>query len=179
MVQLVQKHRWFWAWDDEKEEAWLREMAKSGLHLVKPSPFGYYSFVTREPHDIAYRLDFQLSSKNKDRDSYFQMFKDADWEHVGEMSGWQYFRKEVKDGEVPEIFTDNESKIVKYQRLLGYLVIFMPIWVVILLNGAISRLSWYGETFEFIVKMLMLALICFFSYAVINIVKRISQLKRP
>ncbi len=179
MEQLVQKHRWFWAWEDEKEEAWLREMAKSGLHLAKPSPFGLYSFITGQPHDFAYRLDFQPASKNKDRDSYFQIFKDAGWEHVGEMSGWQYFRKEVKDGEVPEIFTDNESKILKYQRLLGYLVIFMPIWIVILVNGSISRVSRYGGTFALIVKLLMFTLICFLGYAVINISRRIRQLKRP
>jgi len=29
MTTMKQFH-WFWAWDDEKEENWLREMAQKG-----------------------------------------------------------------------------------------------------------------------------------------------------
>ena len=29
----IKKTKWFWAWEDEKEEAWLSEMASEGLHL--------------------------------------------------------------------------------------------------------------------------------------------------
>ncbi len=43
------------------------------------------------------------------------------------MSAWEYFRKEAKPGEAPEIFTDPESKIQKYQRILRFLIIFFPV----------------------------------------------------
>ena len=29
-TQILKKHRIFWAWQDEEEEAWLREMAQDG-----------------------------------------------------------------------------------------------------------------------------------------------------
>ncbi len=31
--ELVIKPKWFWAWQDEKEEAWLTAMAREGYHL--------------------------------------------------------------------------------------------------------------------------------------------------
>jgi hypothetical protein len=41
------------------------------------------------------------------------------------MGGWQYFRKEAPAGETPEIYTDQASKVYKYQRLLLFLTIFL------------------------------------------------------
>jgi Protein of unknown function (DUF2812) len=123
---IVNKSKWFWAWQDDKEEEWLGQMAKQGLYLEHPGPFGQYSFSTGKPRGVVYRLDFVPS--NKKDEAYFQLFRDAGWEHAGEMMGWQYWRKEVKPGETPEIFTDVESKIQKYRRLLGFLaIVFLPV----------------------------------------------------
>lgn len=177
--QLISKSKWFWAWQDDREEAWLSEMARQGLHLRQASPFGQYTFVSGPPRAMAYRLDFiTQSKKNPD---YFQLFQDAGWEHVGEMSGWQYWRKEIVDGRVPEIFTDNASKVQKYQRLLGFLVIFIPIYIIFLTNfdnilGAQGdRLIGilYGILFflSFAVYMVYLS-------AVLMILRRISILKK-
>jgi hypothetical protein len=124
--KLIHKSKWFWHWEDDKEEAWLEQMARQGLHLVKASTFGQYFFARGEARDMVYRLDFVQS--NKKDEAYFQLFRDAGWEHAGEMLGWQYWRKEVKPGETPEIFTDIESKVRKYQRLRGFLaIVFLPV----------------------------------------------------
>src|SRR5512137_466287 len=121
MNAIIRKSKWFWAWQDDREEAWLGEMSRQGLHLRHPGPFGQYTFEQGEPSEFVYRLDFVANArKNPD---YYQLFRDAGWEHAGELGGWQYWRKEVRGGKVPEIFTDNASKIQKYQRLLGYLFI--------------------------------------------------------
>ena len=93
---------------------------------------GQYIFEQGASREFAYRLDFVPNAK-KTQD-YYQLFRDAGWEHVGELGGWQYWRKEIVDGKVPEIFTDNASKIQKYQRLMGFLVIFFPIFVIFLTN---------------------------------------------
>lgn len=31
--KTIRKVKWFWGWADEKEEAWLGEMAQQGWHL--------------------------------------------------------------------------------------------------------------------------------------------------
>jgi hypothetical protein len=119
------KFRWFWAWQDEREEAWLGAMSREGWHLSEFGFPGVYLFQKGEPKNYIYRLDFQ-TARMKDRASYLQLFRDAGWEHLGSMSAWEYFRKEAVPGEEPEIFTDPESKIQKYRRVLGVLIIFFP-----------------------------------------------------
>ena len=54
--------------------------------------------------------------------------------HLGEMAGWQYFRKQAEPGQEPRIYTDPVSKTAKYRRLLGYLAIFVPFFVLFFPN---------------------------------------------
>jgi len=49
-----------------------------------------------------------------------RLVQDAGWEHLGNMSAWKYFsRKEAGIDDTAEIFTDFESKISKYRRVLS------------------------------------------------------------
>jgi hypothetical protein len=165
------KFKWFWAWQDEKEESWLSEMAAKGYHFEQVTFPCFYQFRRGEPAKYVYRLDYQ-TLKTKDRDSYLQLFADAGWEHVGKMGGWEYFRKAYQNGEAPDIYSDNESKVNKYQRILTYLVIFLPI-LIILRPDAIDR---YGPSSLFI-EGLFFVLILIYSYATIQLFRRILQLK--
>jgi hypothetical protein len=113
----VLRRKWFWPWQDEAEEAWLERLSsEEGLHLESVRFFNTYAFSRSGRLPYAYRLDYRRTSR-KERETYRQLFRDAGWEHVGEMNGWQYFRKPVTPGESSEILTDRESKIEKYRRL--------------------------------------------------------------
>jgi hypothetical protein len=46
----IRKWKLFWAWQDEKEEAWLRQMAQEGLHLKSPG-LGMYTFQPGDAQD--------------------------------------------------------------------------------------------------------------------------------
>ncbi len=171
MRQKIRKVKFFGAWQDEKEEAWLEEMALQGLHLTEISFPLIYSFEKGEPQHTAYRLDYTPLRK-EDREDYFQLFNDAGWEWVGEMSGWQYFRKPVEAGENPEIFTDNQSKVVKYQRVLTFLVILLPIYLPVL-SG------FEGDSLFFDVLMVIIvALFLIYLYAILMLISRIGQMKK-
>ena len=173
MNHTTNKFRWFWAWDDEREEAWLSQMAAQGFHLVSPNPFGYYTFCQGEPRQVAYRLDYATSRYSTAE--YYQLFQDAGWEHVGQMGGWQYWRKPIPSGQVaPEIFTDNESKIQKYRRQLGVLVIALPIILVILNNLSLRERTWALEALIFIEFLIAVLL----SYAILRLALRIRALQR-
>ena len=91
-MTTTKKFHWFWAWEDEKEEAWLREMSQKGQHFRSVSPPSTYIFEKGEPIDYVYRLDY--FTNRKDRSNYLQIFQDAGWDYKGEMGGWQYFRQE-------------------------------------------------------------------------------------
>ena len=171
---LVTKRKWFWAWQDEKEEAWLAEMARLGLHL-NDVPFpGSYQFKNGEPADYVYRLDYQ-SLKTKEKDSYLQLFADAGWEQVGEMGGWVYFRYQVTNGEAPEIYSDLESKIGKYQRVMLYLVTLLPIMFLLMNN--LSAADNPGPFFM-IVQGLSALLMLLYAFGMIQLFIRINKLKK-
>lgn len=133
---IIRKTKWFWPWQDDKEEAWLEKMSSKGLHLKRADLFAQYEFIQGQPHNYTYRLDFQDSMKPKNKEEYIRLFTDSGWEHLGQMGGWQYFRKLEMPGESGEIFTDSETKIQKYNRFLAwfsmafpsYLIVFVALW---------------------------------------------------
>jgi hypothetical protein len=125
---IRERYRWFWPWQDEKEEGWLEEMSQTGWHLKYVHLPCVYGFERGEPSRYSYRLDYMLSNKNKFNE-YLQIFQDAGWEYLGEMSNWRYWRKTVLNDEPQEIFTDRESKIKKYQRMLIIMAFFLAFLV--------------------------------------------------
>lgn len=171
MTEIKRKFRWFWAWNDEEQEAWLREMAQQGWHLTKPGAFGFYTFEKGAPKDVVYRLDFKVA--DVDKEEYLQLFADAGWEHVGEMGGWQYFRIETPEGETPEIYTDNASKIKKYQRILLFLIIFLPIY-----STMLYRISENPSTFMRVAELMMASFMVLYVYAMVRLFLRTQQLKK-
>jgi len=170
MTEIKQFH-WFWAWEDEKEEAWLREMAQKGWHFKSVSLPGNYIFEQGEPRNDVYRLDYFID--RKDMTNYLQIFQDAGWDYMGEMNGWQYFRKEAGEGEVPEIFSDNESKAKKYERIMLFLIIFLPIFIIFPKNILHSE-----HEFIKILSVFWAAWMMFYAYAMIRLIQRVQQLRK-
>ncbi|MFC2029667.1 DUF2812 domain-containing protein [Chloroflexota bacterium] len=159
----LRKIKLFLAWQDEKEEAWLQQMAQQGWHLSSVAPL-VYTFVCGDPRDDVYRLDY-LTSK-ADYEEYKQLFQDAGWELVGEMLSWQYFRKQASAGGSNEIYTDAESKVERYRRVLAYLLILQPvyvIWLVIDVPGPI--------------KVVMALITVLWAFSAVRIFGRIRQLQ--
>jgi len=171
--EKMRKLRWFWAWDDEKEEKWLEAMSQNGWHLENPGLPCVYHFIKGEPRDYSYRLDFRTGSL-KNLQEYLQICRDAGWKMVGRMGTWYYFRKECREGEKPEFYSDKDSKIQKYSRLLVFLVIFLPITLNNVFN--LSRAPHSG--FFTGIRIFSLSILLFFSYAIIRLLLRIKELKK-
>jgi hypothetical protein len=174
-TETCRKLRWFWAWQDEREEAWLGEMSEQGWHLFGIDFPGVYDFRKGQPKHYVYRLDFQ-TSRLKDREVYLQLFRDAGWEHLGSMSTWEYFRKEAEPGQAAEIFTDPESKIEKYQRVLRALVIFFPI-LFILFSTSWTHLEERG-VMGTVLSCIMLGILLLYAFGTMGILRRIGELRK-
>jgi hypothetical protein len=179
----IRKFRWFWPWQDENEEAWLESMAETGWHLAAVQLFGKYTFRQGEPGHVAYRLDYMPTRNRTELEGYLQVFQDAGWNYVGEMSNWRYWRKAVQPGETAEIFTDNESKIRKYRRLLLFLgfIFFLLLFLGMNLffNTSYStgdKTVW--QVFMAGVKLIYLVLYVIYIYIFIRLFQRMNQLKR-
>jgi hypothetical protein len=167
------KFKWFWAWDDNKEEKWLEDMSQNGWHLENPGLPCVYHFIKGEPRDYSYRLDFRTGSF-KSLQEYMQICRDAGWEMLGRMSSWYYFRKECRGGQKPEFFSDKNSKAQKYQRLILFMVIFLPI----LMNG--MRMVFSGSNSRFFtgVGIFYVFLLLFWTYAIVRLLLRVKKLKK-
>ena len=173
-MTTITKSKLFWAWQDEKEEAWLHEMSNQGFHLqALPFPCNY-QFEVGTPRNFVYRMDYIVD--RKDYANYLQLFKDAGWEHLGEMGGWQYFRTEAGTGAVPEIYTDPHSKAQKYQRLMMILVVFLPIFLVMFTREVdpASRFAGLYLAGKFLISLMLIL----YAWALIMILRRIRELKQ-
>ena len=111
--------RFFLAYEDQKQEAWLEALAQQGWHLSSPGLFRF-TFSKGEPSLNRYRLDYQMI-RGRQRDEYLDLFKDAGWDFLGEVANRYYFVARA-DAFSPEVFSDPESRqdrIRRELRLLG------------------------------------------------------------
>jgi hypothetical protein len=170
-AQLVRKFKWFWDDADHAMERWLQDMARQGLHLKRVTCIRtVFVFERGEPQDVAYRVDFLVMRKDPE---YVQLFEDAGWEHVDESLGWQYWRAPMVAGRAPEIFTDVESQITKYKRLLYlFAVCSLPMLLIVP-----DRRFLRGEKPVSLVIVLITAAVTV--YAVVRLLKRIRRLREP
>ncbi len=135
----------FWAWEFEKEEAWLNGMAKDGWALEK---VGYckYVFAECEKGEYTFRLEMLESSPDSEKaQDYISFVEDTGAEYIGNVMRWVYFRKKAADGEF-EMFSDTASKIghldriVRLAHLLG--IIGLANLVIGLVNLRLGGLGW-------------------------------------
>jgi hypothetical protein len=171
--QTVTRFKWFWPWQDDRQEQWLCEQSQQGRHLAVLRWPSRYAFMAGEPRSYVYRLDWREASRRELPD-YLLLFADAGWEHVGSLAGWQYFRRPTTEEPAPEIFTDMDSKIAKYERMIfaagGAGAAVVPVMVILM----------YTELDPFI-ALLWAALLLFALYYVIVLVglsRRVRQLRR-
>ncbi|HZX27188.1 MAG TPA: DUF2812 domain-containing protein [Telluria sp.] len=141
--ELVRRWKLHWVWEDDKEERWLEAQARQGLHLVHATPLCFYTFRRGAAQEMAYRLDYNRQARRDP--SYRRLFEDAGWEHAESCMGWEYWRKPVQAGAQAEIFSDNASKLEKYKRVLGLVVL---VNVPNLVNLSVLPATWHTPTSE-------------------------------
>lgn len=114
-------HKWFWAWEAEKEEKWLNEMCAKGLGLASVG-FGRYEFEDCTPGEYQYRLEFlEHFPTHPESVQYIKFVEDTGAEQIGSITRWVYFRKKAEDGPF-DLFSDNASRIKHLSRIIALLL---------------------------------------------------------
>ena len=129
----------FWAWDFEKEEQWLNEMAAKGLSLVST---GYcrYDFEETEPGE--YRVAMELlphKPSHPESRQYLRFLEEAGIETVGSWMRWIYVRKKA-DGEEFTLSSDRKSRIEHLVRIIVFI-------------GFIAGMNLYIALYNFMIWM--------------------------
>lgn len=146
----------FFAWQEEKEEKWLSEMSKEGWHLERVG-FFKYEFIKGKPMDIIYKFDYRPFRSEK-IDGYIMLFEDAGWEFIASFGGWYYFRAEADKNYNLDLYSDNASKIRKYNTLRWFLIIVCAPIVYNLPNlyGRIIRTVVFDATEDLLARTLII-----------------------
>ncbi len=170
-------HKLFWAWDFDKEEAWLNEMARKGLHLTEVG-FCKYTFEEGAPGAYHIRLELldNLIGHKKSR-AYIGFVEETGAEYVGSILRWVYFRKN-KTGGGFDLFSDIDSRIAHLKRVLLLIGI---IGVMELYCGAVNgilQLIENGISFNLFVTVLSSAITILFVYGFARVYKKYSRLKQ-
>jgi positive regulator of sigma E activity len=81
----------------------------------------------------------------------------------------------VNGGEIPEIYSDLESKMGKYHRLMSYLIIFLPIMIIMV--PKVADVELFGS-FRHILGLFSASLLLLYSFAIVQLFRRMLTLKK-
>ena len=175
MIKTVKK--WFWAWNDDKEEIFLEDMAAMGFELISVG-LGRYKFEEGKPKKIKYQLDFKGLTKMSEQE-YLQIYEDAGWKNAHRLGSWYYFSKEYEEGDSPDIsiFSDNKSRLEKYRRLIFFmLIIGFPLYYnVIILFPGLDQTEFIFPKFYFFFRIIAIILIILHAGAMVKLVMKIIK----
>jgi len=104
MGEIKKVTRWWWAWNFDKEEEWLNNMANNGYALVG-AKWIFYQFEKAEPGEYIIRIEY-----HKDSLEYVHFMEELGAERVAHYMGWNYYRRQSRLGEF-DLFSDLKSKI--------------------------------------------------------------------
>ena len=121
MRQVIRK--WFWAWEFDKEEQWLNDMATQGKALIS-ARYATYEFEDSAPGEYAVRLEMlENNPTSPESQQYIEFVESTGAEYVGRVMKWVYFRKKAADGPF-ELHGDNATRI---KHLGGIIRLLKPL----------------------------------------------------
>lgn len=161
-------------YDKEEEEEWLKKMSLSGW-AFKKFYLGFYTFKPCEPGEYNYQIDL-LDNWNGNKADYASFMEDAGVEVISQWWRWVYLQKKTEDGPF-EMYTDTESKIAQYSKIVKFFKIFLIIEIICFFMELMATFK-TGDCI-FGIFTVLLAMICL---AILKIVWKskckIEQLKR-
>lgn len=165
----------FWAWDFEKEEKWLNEMAAKGLALVDYSIFRY-SFEPCEPGEYSFKIQLLEHNPNHpESEQYIRFMEETGAEQVASYLNWVYFRKKTSEGSF-EIFSDIESKLKHYILIKKLLAPFGILNLCVGISNVIN--CWFNIREIFWVPFINISLAVLIFAGLSGINKKIKALKK-
>lgn len=172
MKTIIRK--WFWAWDFDKEEKWLNEMATMGLAL-RSVAFARYEFEPCLPGEYNIRVELleNLPTHAQSR-QYISFIEDTGAEQVGTLMRWVYFRKKTVDGPF-DLFSDKSSQIIHLNRILLLLGILGGLNLYWAIHSLYMFINDIGYNY---VGILNFAVVFLFLYGFYKISRKKKKLKK-
>lgn len=172
-------YKLLWAWDYDKEERWLNEMAAKGMALIS---VGLCKYIFEDSEPGAYTVKIELLDhmpSNAESTSYLRFLEETGVEHVGSIFRWIYLRKKASDGAL-DLYSDMGSKIRYMKRLQAFflsLTVFELFIGIMNISIGLSSYNQVNRTNLFMgILLLFIALMC--GIAAVRHTKRLRILQR-
>ncbi|HHV12200.1 MAG TPA: DUF2812 domain-containing protein [Clostridiales bacterium] len=159
--------------DKDAEEAWINDMSQKGWAFEKFF-LGFYTFVPCKPGEYLYQIDL-LESWAGDRDYFSNFMEELNIQVVSQWYRWVYLRKKASEGAF-EMYTDPESKIRQYRRLMHFYIAgaLLETWCLWLeFTAAIKLMAPTYWLFTLLVALMLLV----FLRMIVKCNRKIQQLK--
>jgi hypothetical protein len=161
--------KFFWHDQDEEQEAWLRDMARQGLHLVNVGMLCRWTFNQGPEADVVYCVDY--GNERRDRPQHDET-GNRGWEYVADVSGWFYWRKPVIEGVPPQVSTKAVLKVAQHKRKLAIL------WLAIIPFVLMAMSGWNSRPVPFVLLGFMIVMMPLYAYIVARLIRRIVVTRR-
>ncbi|MBU3102718.1 DUF2812 domain-containing protein [Clostridium gasigenes] len=157
MSDLKRVFKLFYIFDIHKEEAWLNEMARMGLHFKSVKLVGLYTFKKGKCEDGVYRIDFK--EKIYDKEEYYKLYREYGFEYISKMRYFNYFKYtgEKENYKSVELY-NNPTEELKWLKKYHYLILgCFVLELVILVNMIMEKIN---DKATHIFPILLIGLIC-------------------
>jgi hypothetical protein len=125
-------------YDKDEEEDWLKEMCLKGW-AFKKFFLGFYTFEKCDPGKYNYQIDI-LDNWKGTKGDYKTFMEDTGVKVLSQWWRWVYLQKKASDGPF-EMYTDLESKITQYTRIMNFFKVFLVIEVICFFIEVIATLT--------------------------------------
>lgn len=169
--------KWFFAWDFDKEEKWLNNMAAKGLALVAVHGI-FYTFEQSEPGEYGIRIELlnELPSF-PESEQYIRFLEGTGAEHIGSTLRWVYFRKKKVNGEF-DPFSDYNCRVRHLNRVLWLLVPVSLIFISGSINFTFRFLDGMRDPAVAVITLLEIAFLILIIYGIIRLLILKHRLKK-
>ncbi len=165
----------FWAWNFDKEEAWLNKMATQGWALVA---VGWCRYDFEETPEGAYEVRLELLDKlprTAESQQYIRFLEESGAEYIGSSCRWVYFRKQ-KDEVGFDLYSDIAGRIRHLNRIITFLVCLLGAELMITVSN--TMLLYHERSYAMWIPAgtLLIALLC--ALGVFKLVRKKRRLKK-
>ncbi|CAM4106476.1 Protein of uncharacterised function (DUF2812) [Lederbergia lenta] len=162
----IKRFKLFLASSIEKEEEWLTEMSKRGLHFKKYRLFTYY-FDENPDESYIYQIDFREAD-----DDYFQLYQDAGWQYVdSSIKRFHYFCTKAGTEGSKKIYSDSESVKETLQRMMAF---YIAIFFAMITSQIGLIVTWEGWTIQVILAVFIAIVIILYLYMFYTLKRKIN-----
>ena len=172
-MNTIKVTKLFWAWEEEKEIAYLEKMARKGWLLIDINLLTYH-FLQSQAGNYTYQMDYSSKSfmVNEEKKAFL---KECHWHHAASRMGWHYYRGKNEEISGNDLLTDYESFSEKYKALRKTFLVLAIVNLTSSINIIIQTVSMDSSLNVFFIPNLAVTLLL--SYGIFNIFKKLRKYK--